>query len=223
MREERPSPFNQNDPWHAGKSILRAVQAVGKGTVRTHNIKWNEQLSDKASGCKTAVGYAIRNCANDPANLRAQIDNIPCHYSNDHRQCSEQARCRTDPNYEPSKDLITDEGALVMLQNVLRHCVVYTNAQDYVHAIDTYYVESYNNVLNVYHDKRIVFGTIQYKMRTDLTTLDWNENVNRDYTSVWQPPRGAGKPKKNYQSKKFNFKQNIWDMYMNHIYVNWFF
>ncbi len=64
---------------------------------------------------------------------------------------------------------------------------VYKNAKHYVLAMDTYYVESFNNVLNVYHDKHIAFDNPHYKMQTNLTILHWNENVNREFTSVWIP------------------------------------
>lgn len=33
-------------------------------------------------------------------------------------------------------------------------------------------------------DKRIAFGSEQYKVRAFLETLHWNENVNREHTSV---------------------------------------
>ena len=35
-------------------------------------------------------------------------------------------------------------------------------------------VESFHNLLNVYHDKRIGFGHTAYKIRTNLAIIDWN-------------------------------------------------
>ena len=49
--------------------------------------------------------------------------------------------------------------------------------------MDTYYVESFNNVLLQYHDKRINFSREVYQLRTNLAVLDWNEHVNRPTTS----------------------------------------
>ena len=36
----------------------------------------------------------------------------------------------------------------------------------------------------IYHDKRITFGEKEYKRRTNLSIRDWNENVDRECTSV---------------------------------------
>ena len=41
--------------------------------------------------------------------------------------------------------------------------------------------------MNVYQDKRIVFSDAQYKARSNLAVCHWNENVDRQYTSVWNP------------------------------------
>jgi hypothetical protein len=49
--------------------------------------------------------------------------------------------------------------------------------------MDTYYVESFNNVLLQYHDKRIHFSQEVCQLRTNLAVLDWNEHVNRPTTS----------------------------------------
>ena len=54
-------------------------------------------------------------------------------------------------------------------------------------ALDTYFVESFVNMRNIFHDKRISFGTKQYRMRSDLALLHWNENLDRPYSSVWFP------------------------------------
>ena len=59
----------------------------------------------------------------------------------------------------------------------------------------------------VYQDKRIAFGSEQYKVHAFLGTLHWNENVNREHTSVSfkadpKAPRRL-KGKKNYKKKTF--------------------
>lgn len=61
---------------------------------------------------------------------------------------------------------------------------VYKTPEDYVACVDTHNVESFNNSTLIYHDKRITFGEKEYKRRTHLSIIDWNENVDRDYTSV---------------------------------------
>lgn len=218
IREERRGTIGQNDTWHAGKNILKLTKSVTSGAQRSEGITWHAELSDKVPATKTAVQYAIRNCNKNPETLRQNIDNIPRHFQNIHDNCNPQSRCRTQPNYQPSKLLIRDPVALRLFTNALRKSVVYKHPEAYVYAIDTYFVESYNNVLNVYHDKRICFGNTQYEMRTNLTTLDWNENANRPHTSIWQPPLGVGKPKKNLVPKTTAFKSNIWRRFIDTIY-----
>ena len=49
---------------------------------------------------------------------------------------------------------------------------------------DTHWIETFNNALLQYHDKRIVFGRMQYELRINLAILDWNENIDRPTTSL---------------------------------------
>ena len=86
----------------------------------------------------------------------------------------------------PSKVVIQSKTAEKLLTSAIMQTIVYKNAEDYVHCMDTY-VESFNNVLNVYHDKRIAFGNEHYKMRTNLAILHWNKNADQEFTSVWKP------------------------------------
>ncbi|CAH1276885.1 Hypp9414 [Branchiostoma lanceolatum] len=48
---------------------------------------------------------------------------------------------------------------------------------------DTHYVESFNNALLIYHDKRICFGKESYLLRINLTVLDWIDAIS-DLSSV---------------------------------------
>ena len=87
---------------------------------------------------------------------------------------------------------------------------------------DTYYVESFNNVLNIYQDKRIAFGDKQYNARANLAVCQWNENVDRPFTSVWNPQNNR-RPrsrlgKKNYKARTFKYRTNIWDRYIKSIF-----
>ena len=45
-------------------------------------------------------------------------------------------------------------------------------------------MESFNNAVLMYIDKRIHFRTQMYALRMGLAILDWNENVDRQATSV---------------------------------------
>ena len=88
---------------------------------------------------------------------------------------------------------------------------------------DTYFVESFNNTLNVYQDKRIAFRSEQYNVRAFLGTLHWNENVSRECTSISlkadpkAPRRLIGK--KNNKKKTFKFRNNIWMGYIKFVYL----
>ena len=52
---------------------------------------------------------------------------------------------------------------------------LYKSPQDFMLAMDTYYVESFNNSMNMFQDKRISFGDLQYSVRSQLAVCHWNE------------------------------------------------
>ena len=86
-------------------------------------------------------------------------------------------------------------------------------------ATDTSYVESFNNHLNIWHDKRINFGKEQFRMRSELAVLSWNENVDREYTSIWSSRNCAANKrkssKKRYKRETYQFRDKIWNNYMS--------
>jgi hypothetical protein len=96
---------------------------------------------------------------------------------------------------------------------------IYKRPQNYAGSKDTLYVESFNNALLQFHDKRIVFGERAYKMRTNLALIDWNWNVNRDHPSVKfvaddkAPRRQVGKPI--LVKKSYDYRDIILDRWMN--------
>ncbi len=57
----------------------------------------------------------------------------------------------------------------------------------------------------------------QYLMRANLAILYWNENVGRDFTSVWNlaDPRGPRRQrgKKNYTRLQYQYRRTLWDRY----------
>ena len=85
-------------------------------------------------------------------------------------------------------------------------------------------MESYNNSTLIYHDKRITFGEKEYKRRTHLSIIDWNENVDRDYTSVVlyedvkNPRRRVGH--KNLKPQSYNYYNVIWNKIMDKFYTS---
>lgn len=111
------------------------------------------------------------------------------HSKGNHSDCHSSSRCKLDKNYEPSRVVLVDKVSEKLLRNVIVSSNLYKYPEDYVLAKDTYYVESFNNTMNIFQDKRIAFGDHTYRARSHLAVCHWNENVDREYTSVWNPRR----------------------------------
>ncbi|KAJ7375291.1 Orexin receptor type 2 [Desmophyllum pertusum] len=80
---------------------------------------------------------------------------------------------------------------------------------------DTFWIETFHMVILVYAAKKINFGDDTYVMRIQLAALDWNENVDREVSSLQfhqyarNPDRMA--PTRILRPKSFNFRKMIWD------------
>ena len=118
----------------------------------------------------------MKNCNGDPARLR---EILPRHYQDDHLKCLPESRCKMDEEYECSKCIIQDPIPIRLLTKAIRKLQIYKTPTDYACCVDTHCAESYNNATLVYHDKRISFGEKEYKRRTYLSVLDWNENQKK--------------------------------------------
>lgn len=216
IREECDSE-SQNDTWHAVKSMKAALKKISSGPAYLNGKTWSSQLDDKVEPISTHFHWAIRNCDEDPEKLKSLLLNIVEHYKNNHQACHGSSRCKKDPNYEISRKVITDPRAEKLLLGVIKNSVIFKHPHDYRLCKDTFYVESFNNVVNVYQDKRISFSDAQYNARTNLAVCHWNENVEREFTSIWKPnhrmPRSV-KGKKNYKKCTFIFRENIWKRYV---------
>ena len=206
------------DTWHGGKGVARGMKKIITTPKKMEGKTWHPQLTDKAASVKTAVYYQMKYCQGRASQLRAGIDNTIGHYKGNHSKCLSESRCRLDANYIPSKIQITDPVAEKLPQHFLHKLPIYKKAELYANCKDTHYVESYNNTLLQYHDKRIVFGESTYKMRTELSLLDWNENVDCPITSRQEveeitAPRGkVGLPV--HVNKTFNFKASLWNRWL---------
>jgi hypothetical protein len=55
-----------------------------------------------------------------------------------------------------------------LLVNAILSLNIYKHPEDYIYGRDTFYVESFNNVINVYQNKRMAFGDEQYNTRNNL-------------------------------------------------------
>ena len=159
--------------------------------------------------------WAIRNCCQDPLTLRQLLSNIVSHYKNEHSKCHQTSRCKINGNYEPSRVVVTDPKTEKMLRNAIESAVFFKSPEDSVLARDTSHVESFNNVMNVFQDKRTAFSDQTYNARAQLTVLHWNENVDRYHTSISDardsraPRRKQGK--KNYKALSFRYRDSIWN------------
>ena len=204
-----------NDTWHATKNIAKEVKNICSGPRYKEGTTWHPELSDKAASIKTHLYWAMKNCDRDPVKLKLSILNIKEHYKNNHEHCFEQSRCKTDSNYEPSKYIIKDPKAEMLLGRALMNTQVYKSPLDYVYCMDSYYVESFNNAILQYHDKRINFSKPVYVLRTNLAVLDWNEHVNRQFTST-KNVQDVKHPRRQIEvkilkRKSYNMWNEIWD------------
>lgn len=121
---------------------------------------WSNQQDDKVEPVATHFHWAIRNCEENPPKLQSLLLNIVQHYKTimDHAT----SRCRKYPNYEISLKVITNPQAEKKLFIcVIKNSVIFKTPQDYRLCRDNYFVESFNNVVNVYQDKRISFSDEQ--------------------------------------------------------------
>ncbi|CAG2254076.1 unnamed protein product [Mytilus edulis] len=213
---------NQNDLWHAVKAVKKAVTKISKGTKRSEGISWSVQLGDKVEPIATHINWAVRNCEQNSLKLKESLDNIVNHYCDKHENCHHSSRCRFDSNYEPSRTVLTNLKARKMLEIAIKSSTIYKYPQDYILAKDTFYVESFNNVVNIFQDKRICFGDDQYKLRSNLAVCHWNENVDRGFTSVWKSRNpnapASQKGKKIYKKLTYNYRINIWNRYISSFY-----
>ncbi|KAK3086820.1 hypothetical protein FSP39_023965 [Pinctada imbricata] len=222
LATERQSVVNANDTWHATKGISREMKKITTGSKKMMGVTWHPDLTDKAASIKTHAYYAMKNCNGSEKRLREMLDNIVEHYKNVHDNCLPESRCRQDENYEPSKYILVDTDAITILTREIKNLQIYKTPSDYVHCVDTHYVESFNNAVLLYQDKRIKFGDKEYKRRTNLATLDWNENVDREYTSI-SYYEDARRPRcrsgnKNLKPKTNHFCTSIWKLVLDSIY-----
>lgn len=211
-------PVNQNDRWHGIKNLKKSLETISRGRKRDHGRTWHQQLEDKVEPVATHAHWAIEHCGGDPNWLQEKLLSVVDHYTDDHSKCSQAARCRTDPKYEPSRILLTNPKAQDLLCAAIRKSTLFSSANDFVHGKYTSHVESFNNVMNMFHDKRIYYSDKEYLTRSQITVLYWNENSGRKVNSVWQARGSRGstrsaRQRKNYSDATFQYRQNIWESY----------
>ena len=213
--KDLPAPtINQNETWHAMKNVKNCVSKVANGPKYKHETVWHRELMDKVDPVSTHFQYAMRSCDKNPKKLIEKLDNIISHYENDHERCPNESRCRTDPNYQPSRELLTQDCSKDLLRKSIKETVVYKNPANFCHAKDTFYVESFNNTLLIFMDKRVAFGDAEYMARSQLGTLHWNENVDRGSTSVYRR-HGRRQKKRNLVRPTYHYYGKVWECFVN--------
>ena len=224
IEDSRPATHSTNDTWHATKNIAKDLKKVCSGTQITKYKLWHPQLSDKAASIKTHIYWSMKNCDGDEDKLQKNIMNILDHYKNNHTNCHSTSRCKTDNPYEPSKEIISDPKAEKMLLDALQKTHIYTHPSDYIHCMDTYFVESFNNTMLQYHDKRTdaSLAIDTYTFRTHLSILDWNEHINSRAVTSERQVMDARNPRRvcarrNLKRKAFGFWAELWHIYAERI------
>lgn len=167
---------------------------MARGALKNH-----KQLSDK-------VHFSIQCRTVNLTTLRSRLDNIVrlALYRNDYANCPPQSRCKNNQNYEPSNLIITNNFSVTPFTGF----GVYKAPKDFLHVLDTYYVDSFNNVLNMFHDKCTQLRDDSYNMRTGLAICHWNENVDRHSTGLYQ--FATVKTKKILGPRTFTYREDIW-------------
>ena len=139
------------------------------------------------------------------------LDNIVCHYKNEHQSCLQESRCRRDSQYQASKFIITCPHAESLLVKFIRGLNLYKRPDRYKDCKDTAYVESFNRAIKLYHSKDVHFSDEEYNMRTQLAILCWNENVDRPYTSITHENTSKAKRcRKVLKPKTYKFRDMLW-------------
>ncbi|XP_040066013.1 uncharacterized protein LOC115320344 [Ixodes scapularis] len=209
---EKNGPSNSNDRWHAAKSLKKGFLAISSGPKRNEGKTWHVELSDKCQAVRNHAYYAMAACEGNPTKLRDIFINCVNHFEGKHEKCSEESICKEN-GHVPTTLLVKDPLASELLTKFLKSTTIYKNAEDYVKSKDTFYVESFNNTMLIYLQKRIHYQDRSYKLRQSLALLDWNEHVGRGYTSRYSiedcrhPDRQGGKRK--YFRKTYSFVQKI--------------
>ena len=210
---------NSNDRWHCTRAVTSNVKKMGACTKAiVWGKTWHPQLADKSAVLRNHVYWCMDHCNGDANELRRLIDSCITHFQGDHSSCHISSGCRAEGYRGTETIVITDPVALQILTRNIHSLVVYKNAEDYVHAHDTYYVESFNNVCLIYLDKRIHYRDTSYMIRSNLSVLDWNEHVDRPYTSIHRSFQSRSMRQRSgtkvYKKKTYNFVEKIWKLYL---------
>ena len=214
VENERPETQNAIDIWHETSKIPSKFRKISSGPNYAKGKTWHEELHDKGAPVKKHINYSLRNCNGDETKLCQMIDTVVYHYQDIHTDCPAESRCRADQHYELSKQHIKDEKAAELLTKFLHSLNLYKRPDRYKHCKDTSYVESFNRAIKIFHSKDVHFSNEECEMRNQLAILSWNENVDREYTSLSQATEVTSS-RKVLKPKTHNFRSELWHKFIS--------
>ena len=217
--KSKNSVKNCNERWHAAKPVTKGIKAISSGALKNKGKTWHPELADKGALLRNHVYYSIDNCAGDPSVLRELLGNCVLHFQNIHSNCSSESKCKED-GYIPEFTILRDPVAVRLLTNFIQSTTLYKNASDYVLNRDTFYVESFNNSLLIYLDKRLHYKDNTYTLRMNLAVLNWNEHVDRPFTgrTLHYSEKNIARRRlgtKHYKKKTYGFVSDIWNLFVS--------
>ena len=97
---EKENVHNSNDRWHAARSAVKGMKKITSGPKYTMNKAWHPQLSDKISGVRKHIYWAMDQCEGSPTKLCELLDSIPLHYQDIHTSCHHSQHARNQILYQ---------------------------------------------------------------------------------------------------------------------------
>lgn len=134
------------------------MSLVFSGSRYEEGKTWTEELHDKP---KLVATHFL---GDKELQWRSMLENCVELYKGNHKQCHSESRCKKDPNYE-SFNIVIQNPVAEKLINIITNSLIDKYLEDFKLGHDTYYVESCNNTLNIYEDKRIAFVVTSIKCR----------------------------------------------------------
>jgi len=160
---------NSYDRWHIARSAAKEMKKISNGTKKTKGVTWHPELADKVSRMRNHLYWSMEHCNGDETTLKRNLDTAIDHFQMRHDGCDASSVCR-QPGYIPDFIVLQDPAAVRLLTKFVHTSAIYRRPADYIYGRDTYLVESYNNVMLLYIDKRIHYGNQTYEMRRNLAS-----------------------------------------------------
>ena len=89
---ENGDTINQNDSWHGIKAVKLAMKKVSAGPKYLQDKTWSDELEDKVESVATHFHWAIRNCHQNPLELKELLLNVVEHYKNNHVKSQDRSQ-----------------------------------------------------------------------------------------------------------------------------------